>query len=862
MRERSAGPSAKKGKSSGGKKGEGSVTTYVANADALIGTNPIADILECWDNNNAKLGLNFVEYSAPAASSITIPDSMFYCLLGVTVTVDYDVTFDDYGGPGPQTYSGSFELPLWNRAYSRPNPGSDFDPLPYFYHWTPASGPTISFEYVDLPGSVNFYYAAMLPSGDKVSGSSTDSGVTESGPTPLAALRLTFESELGTGPEFDGNDRNGNPYNLQQILYPHYAGVGSANLDLGAAGVAPAMRFEIFGTYPYNPSGDADFADMIVDIFGKAANQAAFAADIAYSQVQHALACYDYPAVIYKKSYQLTSPPNPIVLTYDQPNTAGNMLVAALSAGAGSIDDTTGNIWQPVFTNGEPCQVWYSIAAAAAANKVTINLSGSPAQVQVALLEIGGVDTFDRAVAADSGEVNITTSNAKGTPGYLLAFTNYESQYSGEDPGTVHWTAIETPGTEFLLQSRTVQTPGTYSLSNLGNPSQIAILAFKCSQPPNYPKPLGNILDGPSLLLCREQCRANGLIGSLIMDSQQQATEWLKDLYTAMNAAPVWSGFTLKSIPYSEVSAVGNGAIYIAPTASGPVANLTEDDLIGDAGSPLVSVERKAQVDIPNLLQLQTPNRASEYNTVVTSQPESASIALFGQRKADPQTLNCVQDVAVARMILSVMVRRQNYIRNTYKFKLKAKWKLLEPMDLVTINDSLIGISNLPVRLTSIAEDDQYNLDCEAEPFFYGVNAPTALTVTAPAPYVPSTTDTPANVNAPIFIEPVLRLTNNVSQLWIVVSDADPNYGGCQVFLSTDGDSSYPNVVGTLTGSAITGVLTADWPPRLIPIRPTISRSTSPKAMESSLPTRQSTRTISPIPARSLAAARRFPTNR
>ncbi len=113
------GPSAKKGKSGGSKKGKGTVTTYVANADALVGTNPIAHILECWDNNNAKLGLNFVEYSAPAASSVTIPDSLFYCLLGVTVTVDYDVTFDDYGGPGPQTYSGSFDF----RSGTAPIPG-------------------------------------------------------------------------------------------------------------------------------------------------------------------------------------------------------------------------------------------------------------------------------------------------------------------------------------------------------------------------------------------------------------------------------------------------------------------------------------------------------------------------------------------------------------------------------------------------------------------------------------------------------------------------------------------------------------------------------------------------------------------
>ena len=64
------------------------------------------------------------------------------------------------------------------------------------------------------------------------------------------------------------------------------------------------MRFEILGTYPYYSTGDADFADIIVDIFGKAVNQAGFAADLAYSQVQHALACYDFPGTIYKKGYR------------------------------------------------------------------------------------------------------------------------------------------------------------------------------------------------------------------------------------------------------------------------------------------------------------------------------------------------------------------------------------------------------------------------------------------------------------------------------------------------------------------------------------------------------------------------------
>jgi Putative phage tail protein len=606
------GPSAKKGKSGGSKKGKGSVTTYVANADCLIGTNPIVNILECWDNNNAKLGLNFVKYSTASAQSVTISDSLFYCLLGVTCTVSYNVTFNDYGGTGPQTYSGSYEMPLWNHAYSRPSPGSDFDPLPYFYRWMPGSGPTIRFEYVTLPGAtLNFYYAQMLPGGDKVSGSSTDSGVTESGPTPLAALRLTFESELGTGPEFNGTDPNGQPYNLQQILYPHYAGVGSANLDLGAGGMAPAMRFEILGTYPYYPTADADFADMVVDLFGKAVSQAGFAASLAYTQVQHALACYEFPGMIYKKGYRFPSgPPGSIILNYDQPNTAGNFLFAAVSTaggGPGSISDTAPNGWTPILSSGA-AQLWWAAAVAAPSDQVTITgASGSSAEVQI--LEVAGVDTVDviAAAPANVSTASIITTNAPGTPAFIFAFTSYAGAFSGSDPGDPHWPTL-LAGTRMVLQYRVVWMPGTYSISSPESPSQMALIALKCSQPPNYPKPLGNILDLPSLLLTRNQCRANGLWGSLIMDSQKAASDWLKDLYTAMNAAPVWSGFKLKSIPYSEVSAVGNGAVYTAPTAAGPVADLTESDFIGDTGSPLISVERKAQISTTSIAK---PSRSS-----------------------------------------------------------------------------------------------------------------------------------------------------------------------------------------------------------------------------------------------------------
>jgi len=51
-------------------------------------------------------------------------------------------------------------------------------------------------------------------------------------------------------------------------------------------------------------------------------------------------------------------------------------------------------------------------------------------------------------------------------------------------------------------------------------------------------------------------------------------------------------GFHLYFIPRSEVSAVGQGAIFIAPTANGPVADLMTSDFVGDANTPMIVVER------------------------------------------------------------------------------------------------------------------------------------------------------------------------------------------------------------------------------------------------------------------------------
>jgi putative tail protein len=215
--------------------------------------------------------------------------------------------------------------------------------------------------------------------------------------------------------------------------------------------------------------------------------------------------------------------------------------------------------------------------------------------------------------------------------------------------------------------------------------------------------------------------------------------------------------------------------------------------------------------DQPNVLQMQCVGRNSNYNQIVVSQPEAASIALYGVRKADPLVNTAVQDPGVARALLGVAVRRNQYGSDSYNFKLSRRWMLLlAPMDLVTITDPLVGITRLPVRIQSIGEDGS----CAAKPFVYGMETPGALTVTGPVPYQPSTGDGAGDVNPPVIFEPMPRLYGSTpqAQLWLAVSSPAENYGGCVPYISTDGGLSYNPAGDPLVGSAITGVSTADWP--------------------------------------------------
>lgn len=837
------------------------ITAYVENIDFLLGANPIVGVQQLWINganipllfgtvppgSNPALPLNPFLTNATLPTDILnqIPDAPpgdyepyadFYAVIGITATLDYSVTFDDYGGTGPQTLSGSFEAPLWNVHQNGPDPNDSgaFKYFPLTYEWLPGDGPIIG------AGSNDFFVGGP----DVTIYVSTVTPATSFQP-PLAKYRMAFEPELGSGTEYSDA---GLPD--QQIIYPMFAGIGSSDIDLGSSGALPQLQAEVQGKFGVYATGDCDFADIIEDTVKSGITQAAIGAgdtQAGVTAVEHGLSGYDFPGVIQKRSDQGVESFTRGPLSYPINVTEGNFLVVIAFSGAGlGVSDTLANSWTPVFSVDLGYQVWYAQANGSGANTVTItNSSGTHFSWQIVLMEIAGVDTFDGFSVGDStGRVSIPATNAQGFPEYLLDINIWIDPVNPVDPQNPLWPVVVS-GDNYYFPSiaphsstinggsasshtmaveRRIYTPGTYGIQQNTNvngtlPDACCMLAFKCVNPPSYPRPVGDFMDGASLDAVRRQCRAYGLYGSLSMNSQQAASDWLKTLYDSADAAPVFMGFQLFSFPYAEVSAVGNGSVYIAPTASGPIVNLNDSngDFVAANGDAPIKVTGTARVDQPNVLQMQCINRTSNYNPSLVSTPDAASISLFSVRKADPITNNAVQDVTIARALLGIQVRKLQYGGDNYTFTLPAKWCLLAPMDLITVTDTLADINQIPVRLTSIVEQSDQSLECEAEPFVYGMYAPTPFSADTPAPYAgnPNAPVPGAGINPPIIFEPTPRLSAQASpaQIWLVTSCAAANYGGCIPYISTDGGASYQLAsTSPIVGSAVTGFNTADWP--------------------------------------------------
>lgn len=315
-------------------------------------------------------------------------------------------------------------------------------------------------------------------------------------------------------------------------------------------------------------------------------------------------------------------------------------------------------------------------------------------------------------------------------------------------------------------------------------------------------------------------CRAMGFGLSPSLISQEPANTIIERWADLCNTAMVWTGSAIKFIPRGTETKTGNGVTYLPDVTVR--YSLTDRDFIRSEGEDPITFDRIDPADAYNMVTLNIRNRDNEYNTVPATWVDQGLVDQFGPKPKDVVEAPEVCKIEIGGVMAALIGQRTAYIRNTYNFKLPVSFCLLEPMDICQAYDPRWGAFS--VRITEIEENDEDQLTIHAEEYGGPGGGGAGMTGggignTGPVPNVPITNNpinsnvAPGPVNAPIFIQPPPTLTNYQPEIWAAVSGGDnttynANWGGCQVWLSTDGGTSYSQI-GTIDAPARMGTLTA-----------------------------------------------------
>jgi hypothetical protein len=300
-------------------------------------------------------------------------------------------------------------------------------------------------------------------------------------------------------------------------------------------------------------------------------------------------------------------------------------------------------------------------------------------------------------------------------------------------------------------------------------------------------------------------CVANNIFVSPTYLEQTPVREMLSTLMLITNAGVLYSGGVLKFAPFGDVAATANGVTF-TPNIT-PVYDLTDDDFLGEADSDPIKVTRKPNSDAYNSVRVKFYNRANNYNEEIVEAKDQASIELYGLRAKDVMDVKELCDAAAARSVAQLVLQRELYIRNEFEFTLGWSKALLEPMDLVTLTDTLLGMSQVPARILQIEEDEFGSLSVKAEEFPNNVCNAATYNTQPPIGYASNYNAAPGSTALQVLFEVPIELATSADHLDVWCAAAGGvDYGGCEVWVSLD-NATYRRA-GAINGNSRCGVLT------------------------------------------------------
>jgi len=225
----------------------------------------------------------------------------------------------------------------------------------------------------------------------------------------------------------------------------------------------------------------------------------------------------------------------------------------------------------------------------------------------------------------------------------------------------------------------------------------------------------------------RTYCQAMGFNVSRAITEQTDAASYLAELLEQTNSTCVWTEGVLRILPLGMTAITANGATY---TPSNSPVSIGTDDLVFDGGDP-VSVGRTSDDDVFNAIDVTFESRTNDYAPATIGYVDSGHAAAFGKRVGKALEAGWVKTEAHAQALAAIMVQRSIGTRNSFRFRLTARWVRLEPCDLLSVTEPALGLSAVAMRITSITETEDGTLDVEAVEVPEGAGTPVVMATQA-----------------------------------------------------------------------------------------------------------------------------------
>ena len=492
------------------------------------------------------------------------------------------------------------------------------------------------------------------------------------------------------------------------------------------------------------------------------------------------------------------------------------------------------------LTGGAPAALQYSVSAgvytfnsanASAAVSITYNTSGNTAALGYNYLAYIASAAYQMgsspAIPNHNVEVNARYSNSVTqevfgeswiVPAGLAITTVYSTQWTADvsvtdDKGNTYANVGSSPA---ALQY--TAAAGIYTFNTAQSGAKVFVNYAASAGPDADPSLVVNFLltdalrgsGYPSSKLAgltnyQNYCLAMGLLISPAYITQSPCSSMITDIMIATNSAPVFSSGVLSIIPYGDTTITANGKTYTAPSAA--QYDVGDDDFVASPGGDPVYLDRASNADFYNSIQLECLDRANQYNPAVIGAKDQALIDTYGLRE---NTINShiFANLACGRLSAQLQLQKEAR-RNKYRFTLDHRYVLLDPMDIITLTasreDGTTWLNKLWVRIETIDEDENGNFAIVAEQYDAGTSHAATNSFQSGVGFAADYNSDPGNANTPVIFEPPIQVAQTGGLEVDIACSGGSNWGGCDVFISTDGNT-YKNA-GRVTGAARQGVI-------------------------------------------------------